>query len=245
MRKFLKSDNKMIMLSRKFDLAVHPIRRAFFRILHPSRQTYQIWNGIKNDEAVYEEYRSVQTAGNKRKIDYVFETEENIKMLSDYLLNNLNDIKFGLCHGTRRGNEQKWFNKYLNVEVIGTEISDTATKFPNTIEWDFHDVKDEWINAVDFIYTNSLDHSYDARHCLKQWFSCLKKNGICMINGTDSNSPWTCKKLDPFGYTKDGLRSLINELSDECGVKFEKELTSKQSTKKGFNDWFYYIIRKQ
>jgi hypothetical protein len=217
------------------------LKRIIFKRLYPSREIYQI-RFEKDGTFAYDEYKKIQTAGNKRKIDYVFESEENVKMLSSYLAKNLSGIKFGLCHGTRRGKEQEWFRKYLNAEVIGTEISDTATTFPNTIQWDFHDVKNEWIGNVDFIYSNSLDHSYDARYCLKQWFSCLRKNGICIINGTTSNSPWSTDRLDPFGYTKNGLKSLINELSGECGVKIEEILRG--NAKKGFSEWFYFIIRK-
>ena len=49
-------------------------------------------------------------------------------------------------------------NLKKDVKVIGTEIaSDAENRFPNTIEWDFHNVKDEWLNNVDFIYSNSFD----------------------------------------------------------------------------------------
>ena len=115
--------------------------------------------------------------------------------------------------------------------------------FPNTIQWDFHDVKDERIDSIDFIYSNSLDHSYDAKYCLKQWFRCLRKDGICIINGTTWNTPWTTKKLDPFGYTKNGLKSMINELSDESGVKIE-EILEDENARKGFSERFYFIVRK-
>ena len=36
--------------------------------------------------------------------------------------------------------------------MIDTEISETAEQFPNTIQWDFHKVKPEWLSSVDFIY---------------------------------------------------------------------------------------------
>ncbi|MBK6621188.1 MAG: hypothetical protein IPG32_10020 [Saprospirales bacterium] len=52
----------------------------------------------------------------------------------------------------------------MNCEVIGTEISDSASKFSHTIEWDFHEVKPEWIGRADFIYSNSFDHSYDPEN---------------------------------------------------------------------------------
>jgi len=123
-------------------------------------------NGInilkdKNQKFDYNKYKKIQIEGNKAKLDEVFEIENNIKMISSYLKNNLSEINFGICHGTRRGKEQEWFRKYLNTNIIGTEISHTATQFPHTIQWDFHEIKDEWVDSVDFIYSNSLDHSYD------------------------------------------------------------------------------------
>jgi len=244
MRKFLKSDKKILILSRKIDIKLLKLKTAILRKIFPSRKTFQTKNLAENGKLDLEEYTRAQTEGNKRKIDYIFETEENVKMLSDYLLKNFEGIKFGLCHGTRQGKEQEWFNKYLNAEVLGTEISDTAADFPNTIQWDFHNVKEEWIGNVDFIYSNAIDHSYDARYCLKQWFRCLRKGGVCVLNGTTNNTPWSTTKIDLFGYTKEGLKSLVNELSVEYNIKIEKVFEGKDLAKKGFSEWFYFIIRK-
>jgi len=169
--------------------------------------------------------------------------------LRQYLLmKNISDIKFGLCHGTRRGKEQEWFRKYLKAEVIGTEISETSIKFPYTIQWDFHKVKDEWIEKVDFIYSNSLDHSYDPKYCLKQWFRCLRKGGICIINFTNFHTPLYSNELDPSGFTKNGLTLLINEISKESNVILENYLSGKINPYfkkfKDLKDWEYFIIRK-
>lgn len=201
---------------------------------------------LKSEEFDYDGYKKLQTEGNYEKITQIFENEENIKILSDYLKSNLNDIQFGLCHGTRRGEEQKWFRKYLKINVLGTEISDTATEFPNTIQWDFHKIKDEWVGSVDFIYSNALDHSYDAKFCLLQWFKCLKKSGICIINCTTTHSPYHVTELDPFGFTIEGLRKLINEIASTSNVKIEAILDGKiDPSKKKFNKfWKYFIIRK-
>ena len=111
--------------------------------------------------------------------------------------NNISSINFGLCHGTRTGKEQEWFRKYLNCDVIGTEISDTATQFPNTIQWDFHKSKPEWINSVDFIYTNSLDHTYSPDKALNTWMSCIKEKGFLIIEHSAGHSKAT--ETDPFG----------------------------------------------
>ncbi|WDT79188.1 MAG: hypothetical protein MPW14_18850 [Candidatus Manganitrophus sp.] len=126
----------------------------------------------------YEKYRQIQTEGNKKKIDRVWVQEENIDFLSRYIAERIGTPQFGICHGTRRGLEQSWFGARLKCKVIGTEISDTAAQFPNTIQWDFHEVKQEWVGAVDFIYSNSFDHSYDPEKCINAWMSCVKPGGF-------------------------------------------------------------------
>lgn len=153
----------------------------------------------KNGDFDYQKYKEVQVAGNKRKIESVWVQEENIKFLADYISKTKRNADFGICHGTRRGKEQEWFMKYLNNKVIGTEISDNAKDFPHTIQWDFHEVKEEWINNVDFIYSNSLDHSYDPEKCLNAWMSCLKPGGICIIEHSSVDTPDFTSDLDPFG----------------------------------------------
>jgi hypothetical protein len=130
----------------------------------------------------YEEYKAAQVKANKKKLCTQWVKEVEIKAAAEVLLQKRPDMEFGICHGTRQGFEQKWFAQYLGIEVIGTEISGTATKFPNTIEWDFHDVKPEWEGNVDFIYSNALDHSYDPKMCLTQWMKCLKPGGYCILH---------------------------------------------------------------
>ncbi len=145
----------------------------------------------------YESYRQAQTEGNKQKLGNVWAQEENIAFLAQYIEKRLGPVKFGLCHGTRQGMEQAWFRKYLKCDVLGTEISDTAERFQNTIQWDFHEVKPEWIGAVDFIYSNSFDHSYDPEKCLQAWMSCVREGGICIIEHSEGHEQAT--ELDPFG----------------------------------------------
>jgi hypothetical protein len=147
-----------------------------------------------------DEYRRVQTEGNKAKISAVWAIEANIQYLAEYFKRKLGSPRFGLCHGTRRGLEQTWFRNCLpGCEVLGTEISDTATHFPHTIQWDFHEVKDEWLGAADFIYSNAFDHSYDPEKCLNAWMSCIRPNGVCVIEHSTAHGPSGTSSLDPFG----------------------------------------------
>ena len=115
----------------------------------------------------YQQYKQIQIETNKSKLDQIWAKEENISFLSQYIKSKIGIPKLGICHGTRRGLEQQWFIDNLKCKVIGTEISDTAKQFKNTIQWDFHKVKDEWLDHVDFIYSNSLDHSYDPQKVFK------------------------------------------------------------------------------
>ncbi len=119
----------------------------------------------------HEHYMKIQTNANRKKINNIWAREEDIATISDYIKSRFSTLEFGICHGTRRGLEQKWFSKFLDCSVIGTEISDTAEEFDNTVQWDFHEVKAEWIGKADFIYSNSLDHSYDPEKALNSWIS--------------------------------------------------------------------------
>jgi hypothetical protein len=185
--------------------AVKAIFRIFgYEITRVSKRKetpgFVIYSFLRDDGSFdYERYLQVQVKGNKRKISHVWVIEENIAFLSSYIKNIIPSPQFGICHGSRRGKEQEWFRKYLGCEVIGTEISDTAADFPYTLHWDFHNVRPEWIDSVDFIYSNSFDHSYDPAKCLNGWMSCIKKGGICVIEHSSGHGPSGASRLDPFG----------------------------------------------
>ena len=103
--------------------------------------------------------------------------------VSDFVNKNIYKENInGLCHGSRNGFEQEFFNINIkNSKIIGTDISDTANTFKNSVVWDFHDIKDEWLNHFDFIYTNSLDQSYDPKKALTTWLGQIKINGYIYL----------------------------------------------------------------
>lgn len=205
-----------------------------------SKNGYELYNFFKQDGSLdYELYKKTQIEGNKSKIDGIWATEENINFLAEYLNNNLDRINFGLCHGTRKGKEQYWFRKYLKCNVIGTELSDNAEEFLYTIQWDFHEIKNEWINSVDFIYSNSLDHSYDPEKCLNAWMKCIRQNGICIIE--HSSNDHHASKLDPFGASILYMPYLITVWGK--GRFSVKELIHAPTMPTSANvDYLYFII---
>jgi hypothetical protein len=204
---------------------------------------YVLYNFLDQDGSFdYERYRLLQEEGNKRKISLVWVIEENIEFLADYIRKSIPEVGFGLCHGTRRGKEQEWFKKYLNCDVIGTEISNTAQEFPDTIQWDFHEAKSEWIGAVDFIYSNSFDHSYDPEKCLNTWMSCLKPDGICIIEHSSLHAPKGTSALDPFGADLFLMPYLIVSWSQgKYGVK---EILQAPKKSESLDQLHFIVIQK-
>lgn len=188
----------------------------------------------------YELYKQAQIEGNKRKIHRVWAREENIIFLSNYIKSTIGQPGFGICHGTRRGKEQEWFRKHLDCDVIGTEISDTAEQFPHTIQWDFHETKSEWIDAADFIYSNSFDHTYDPDKCLNAWMSCVRKSGICILEHTSGHE--RASQIDPFGAPISQMPYLI--LTWGKGKFYAREIIDTPSKPDSLRPARYIIIQK-
>ncbi len=161
----------------------------------------------------YDTYRAVQTAGNKAKLKRQFVKESHVVTLAHGLDAAIGPVSFGLCHGTRRGLEQAWFTKYLsgNALVIGTEISDTATDFPNTVQWDFHDRNPEWEGKADFVYSNSWDHAFDPARAFAAWVDSLRPGGWLLLDHTRDQSPESANALDPFGVTYERLVAMLED----------------------------------
>lgn len=196
------------------------------------------------DYPSYEAYVEAQIEGNVRKIQNSYVDPISLTYVVEYLHNELNlSPSTILCHGTRRGLEQKYFIKAfekfkINPEVIGTEISHTATNYENTIQWDFHNVKEEWLGNVDIIYSNSFDHSYKPIECLDTWMSCLSKKGICIIEYSeicDSKSGVT----DPFGATLQEYKNFITKKYNIVEVLTNTGLKDKGESYKGLR---YFIL---
>jgi len=157
---------------------------------------------VKEDGSIdWDAYSAVQNKGNHDKIGAVWATKGNIRFIAGMLLAELRmPPKFGICHGTRRGCEQEWFEEALpGCEVVGTEIGESATTFPRTVRWDFHDENPEWTGRADFVYSNAFDHSIDPRGALETWRGQLREGGAIFLEFGGGNIPANVSDLDPFG----------------------------------------------
>ena len=159
----------------------------------------------------YKEYKKAQIAKNTKKIKHVWVKIHELQLISKKIKKFIPNASFGICHGVRNAWEVKQLRNLLGIKVLGTDIAPSAKKFPHTIEWDFHNIKDKWINKVDFIYSNSFDHSYDPERCLDSWMKCIKKkDGICFIHWMSTNSE-KIDAADCFAAPANEFRELFNK----------------------------------
>ena len=191
----------------------------------------------------YDDYKDTQIFFNKQKINKVWADENTLKIVSNFLKENIKSEKIkGLCHGSRNGFEQKCFiNEIPNVEVIGTDISETANDYDNSIVHDFHDEKKDWIENFDFVYSNSLDQSYDPEKALNTWINQVKKDRYVIIEHSDQHGVISSGKMDPFGVEANFFPYLLTEwFGHKISLKIIK------SIKKNKNDApvYFFIMKK-
>ena len=155
----------------------------------------------------YEEYKQAQTKANIEKIVNVWINESTVKKIKSFVPK----CKNILCHGVRNAKEIVFFQKHYQANVVGTEISTTASQFKNVVEWDFHNVKEDWIGKFDIVYSNSWDHSYDPKKSLLTWKDQLKNDGHMFIefgmNEKDNKSTIT----DPLEIHDEEIKKLLRE----------------------------------
>lgn len=196
------------------------------------------------DYKSYEEYVAAQVEGNKRKLKNSYVDPVSLDYLTNYLVEDLKLLPTEvICHGTRRGLEQKYFRdsfkkRGTDINIIGTEISPTAVDYPDTIQWDFHEVKPEWKSNIDLVYSNSFDHSYKPIECLDTWISCLSWKGVCVLEYSaecDTKSGAT----DPFAASLEEYKEFIEEKYKIVSILTNEGLTDKGETHKGLR---YFII---
>ena len=149
----------------------------------------------------YEEYKEIQVRHNKRKIENIWADEGTLDLVIERVKAEYPETSglFALCHGTRNGFEQNYIASKLDVEIIGTDISDTANDFPMSIQWDFHDRNDDWVGKCSFIYTNSLDQSWKPQKAVATWLDQLQNGGLLFIEHAEAHGPQDAGEMDPFG----------------------------------------------
>ena len=192
----------------------------------------------------YKEYRDVQVFHNKRKINKVFADEKTLTRVGNIIINEFDgksEIR-GLCHGSRNGFEQNYLREFSNkINAIGTDISDSAKNYKNSVQWDFHDINVDWEDNNHFIYTNSLDQSWQPKIALKTWLSQLTRDGLLIIEHTNSHTPTNASKSDPFGV-RPTVMPYVLTLWFGSQISIEHSVSKKSNGRK--MDAWLFVIRK-
>jgi hypothetical protein len=176
----------------------------------------------KIEYASYEEYKRVQVDVNESKLHEVWADRSELALVANYVRERIPDARFGICHGARNGFEVAVLRELLGFDVIGTDISPSSREFPHMLEWDFHEPNPDWIRSLDFVYSNSWDHSYDFRRCLTVWMQSLRAGGRCFLQWTRLHSDEGVHHADCLGLSLPELESTVSAL----GYSVESRLLS-------------------
>lgn len=168
----------------------------------------------------YEDYRRTQIEINESKLRHVWADRSELEQVASYVRRCIPKATFGICHGARNGFEVTVLRELLAVEVIGTDISPTASHFPHLVQWDFHEPNPEWSHSVDFVYSNSWDHSYDFDRCITTWMKSLRPAGRCFLQWTRLHSDEGVHGADCFGLSLGELEAKVRELGFRIEDRF-------------------------
>ena len=190
----------------------------------------------------YEEYRNTQILHNERKLGQIWADETTLARVANIVLSHAPAQKeiLGLCHGTRNGFEQRYFNNQQKLNAIGTDISPTANQFHNSVQFDFHDVNVEWVNRFDFVYSNSLDQSWQPKTALTTWFNQVRQDGLVILEHTKSHGPGAAGKMDPFGVRPIAMPYVLTEW---FGHQISVAHTIGKKANNGLDCWLF-VCRK-
>ena len=191
----------------------------------------------------YEEYKETQIHYNKLKLDKVWADKDTLKLVSNFLKENIESSNLrGICHGSRNGFEQKCFQEEIvNSEVIGTDISETAKNFENSFIHDFHEEKKEWLDNFDFVYSNSLDQSYDPKKALNTWLKQIKKDRYIILEHSDQHAVRSSNKMDPFGVEASFFPYLLTEwFGHQLSIKIIKSIKQNKNNA----SVLFFILKK-
>jgi|TARA_B110000305_G_C19430247_1_gene635885 hypothetical protein len=166
----------------------------------------------------YEEYLENQIEANVKKLKNIYVEKRTIRKICE----DKKQATKILCHGTRNAAEQFYFKEsFPDAEIIGTEVSHTASKFPMTVQHDFNNVREDWVGYFDVVYSNAFDHCFDPIRTIKVWSDQMSSTGKLYLEhgyGPDDNNarPW-----DPVEIYDDELRQLFKSTGLQLESTFE------------------------
>ena len=194
--------------------------KNFFVLNLRSKSTQNEYFTLFSSYEDYEQYLEIQRIKTKRRLKVFNEESKSIMWTNQ---NNIKDICnliksyrsstfiSGLCMGSRSGEEQALFHKFLGggSKVFGVELQSDAKSLPNTIIADFHYLPKNLFGKFDFVYSNSHDQSFNPKLALGSWIKCLKVDGLLVLEHSRSHGKSRANRQDPFGVETEVLPFLV------------------------------------
>jgi SAM-dependent methyltransferase len=224
------------------------VRSTIKKLFDPLLSTFDL-QVIRNEDTVdyylhsynsYKQYRDTQIAHNIRKLTNVWADDATLDLMCEELRKDRPNQRIisGICHGTRNGFEQNHISSRDGFEAIGTDISETAKNFERSVHWDFHNENPDWVGKFDFVYSNSLDQSWNPRSALVTWLNQLRPDGTLVIEHTDAHGPSGASEMDPFGVKPRVMPYvLIQWFGTDISIRFVESTKSNNEMKV----WLFFV----
>lgn len=174
--------------------------------------------GWVNGRLTYQKYVEGQRQKADRELNRTFASTRALDVVSEYLRRHFRNRTrlHGVCHGAKVGREVRFLRRQLehhsrgsraagfarDVSILGTDISEQASRRSrgDVILMDFHVVYTSWQGHWDFIYSNTLDHSYDPGSALGVWrWSLQGTDGLVVLHRSPFHSTLHIDSVDMYG----------------------------------------------
>jgi len=113
-----------------------------------------------------------------------------------------------ICLGTRNNHERDCFAKLLPGASV--KSLDIAPGSHADYIMDFTRLPDDWSGKWDIVYSNSLDHSFDANETFMSWLRIIRSGGVLAV-GVDYGAETTAS--DICSFHRDQVAEFIGALS--------------------------------
>ena len=198
----------------------------------------------------YEQYVAVQKATVMKRGLGPYFCDMEMQRIAEWCRNNQLQVREGICHGARAGNECDELMRNMPLaKIIGTDLFPYSGKsglmkgHAKVVEWDFNEQNPDWLDRFDLVYTNSLDHSNDPPATLKVWLDQLAWNGALFVQW--NRSDLDVKGGDCFGADLLEMIDLLNSVGRLVDIIYVKCAWQKGSYLRRHGlECIVYVVRK-
>jgi len=161
----------------------------------------------------YNEYFETQVTTNRKKANnrgtgFSWVKPKELDLVAVHIRENTRLPHTGICHGVRTGAEVRYLRQTLSPDVIGTDL--VAHEFKDVVIHDMNVVNSDWVNSVDFVYSNSFDHAFDPYLTFNRWMDQLRDGGKCYIHWGPGYA--NINRPNCTGGTKRDLERFVDDL---------------------------------